>query len=1668
MGATTVKIEIPITATDNTGGGVGSAQRRLTSLDRTLQKTQRQLDKIGKSRCKVDIDAHDSASQKLSSVEGTLATVNGQTATIDVETNDTASQILHDVEDTATSVNGQSANVDVEADDTASQVLHDVEDTVSEVDGNNAVVDIEADDTASQVLHEVEDTAAEVNGITVTVEVDADDTASSVLHDVEDEANALDGKTVSIAIETIGNAEGGIDTAIRGASSDAVGRVGAAAAALGASISIGQSVNQFQTFEQGMANVKAISGATEAEFDALTSKAKEMGATTKFTATESAEAMQYMAMAGWKASDMISGIGGIMNLAAASGESLGRTSDIVTDALTAFGLKARDSGRFSDVLAAASSNSNTNVSMMGESFKYVAATAGAMNYSIEDTAVSLGLMANAGIKSSMSGAALRNAMVNLNAPSEKMQKVMDKYDLTMRNSDGTNKTWGQTVDMLRDKLGGLTSAEQTAAATTLFGKQGLSGMLAVINSTADDYDKLADAIYKSKGAADEMSAIMLDTQEGSLKLMESAIEGVGVAVGGRLSPYVKGFAQTVTNAMPGAQRVLEGFMDTVDAKSNTVKDRIRSMTQSSDWKNADFTGKVNIAWDKIVGEPFGQWTRTKGKHLISSGASSLIGEASKIIPGGEKAGLTSWLSTALIGKGTFDLIKGVSGMTSSLAAIAPAAATAVPVLAAVAAGVTGVAVAVQSYHDAQAKTSFSKRFGDVELSDLQAQSVADQVLHTQKYVDLELALGKITEADSLANAAETALKDNKALTYKVSLGIELTPSEQQSYTDNVNTFVESKIKELESRVYAANIQIKTVFGGSKDGKELGGIFDEFAKQDSIDMQNLSSQISKSLEDAWSDGILSMDEAQLISQYQDKMNSITAKWAEAQDKAETAWIDRQFGKNSGKALNEESFEKVVQAMQEKRAANAETTEATYKSLYGLIENHKSELGRNGRKSAAYYEGLLDDWARASEADSVLSGLMYENNTLDATYGDSLSANRKATKKNMSSLSNNLKSTMDKNGNVTDMGTFLGYLENQGYTAAMNVKGEDRSGLSKLWESMKPDASDAQNLVDQYVNLGKKIPKSIKDNFDKIMETGAAAGDAEAGMQVMANNIASGADKALIDAISKLDENGQLPAEFSAAWKRAMLQTDTLDLGTLKTKIQALNIENGDQIMDNLGKVLSSENGDSIEINGESIEVTLGEPTIKNGDALGQLANSVGMSVQDLADFNGIDVDAEIEPNMTIRIPSSKVDVEAADFTADITEKLTKSLHTDMSQNVHIDGGDVTVSLDGVNVDTADAATQIAESVNMSLDELKAYNGLDSNMEFEAGATIRVPRDSVTVDTSEVSGATGDAAVEVDPIEAQAEEHITVTDQTVDDSAAETPAGEEKHIESTATETTTVTSSEVDDSQVQTDVQAKVGEPQEYQGTGTINTVLSLGTENVQQIYDQVGEKVRSTFANPYSATATVNVTLNWHITNPSASISVSTSGTSATATIASAHANGGIVGLFGQELSVVGEEGPEYIIPTVPGRRKRGISLWEKAGRALGVLGNDDNLPHHANGGLFGSSGGDDLSGGYSPTDSEQQKSRWTVTGEEIRDGEERDSSGSGNDGGRQSVATNTAPVNVKVTLNPTYKIEGAGDEEKIFQTILNRSGELVNKMSGEIAAAMTQAYKNMPVRSEVW
>ncbi len=382
-------------------------------------------------------------------------------------------------------------------------------------------------------------------------------------------------------------------------------------------------------FEAAMSKVAAISGASGDELQSLTDKAKEMGAKTKFSASESAQAFQYMAMAGWKTEDMLNGIDGIMSLAAADGLDLATTSDIVTDALTAFGLKSSDSAHFSDVLATAASNANTNVSMMGETFKYVAPVAGALGVDIEDTAEAIGLMANAGIKSSMAGTTLRSILTRLSTNAGKTSKSLGALDVLTENlgvefynTDGTVRNLNDVLDEARAAWQGLSKEQQANYGKTIAGQQGLAGWLALMNTGSDDVEKLRGAIEDCDGAADRMAATMIDNLQGDLTILGSAAEGFGISFyesmnkAGEGTGIMRGAVQEATEIIGDLTKAINenGFDGLVNALGDALA---RAINKIIEYLPQIVNGGTKIVSSLVQG-------LSQSASNIASAASSLV------------------------------------------------------------------------------------------------------------------------------------------------------------------------------------------------------------------------------------------------------------------------------------------------------------------------------------------------------------------------------------------------------------------------------------------------------------------------------------------------------------------------------------------------------------------------------------------------------------------------------------------------------------------------------------------------------------------------------------------------------------------------------------------------------------------------------------------------------------------------------------------------------------------------------------------------------------------------------------------------------------------------------------------------------------------------------------
>lgn len=1580
--AETIRIEIPVNVVDNTGSGTSSVTRNLTAMERAFERADRAAQRFQRRSgvaAEIEIGADDNATPVLSAVENATEQIDGETAQVEVSADDSATQIVNSASNAVENFDGQSGDAEIGADDSATPVVSAASDAVENFDGMSGDAEIGASDEATPVIRAAQDAAESWGGSVFNATIGVIDAATAPIS-----------KLASIAKNPV----------VQGAS------------LIGASFGVAESVNSFQDFESMMSQVKAISGATGQAFDDLTAKAQEMGATTKFTATESAEAFNYMAMAGWKPQQMIDGISGIMSLAAASGEDLGTTSDIVTDALTAFGLQAGDAGHFADVLAQASANANTNVSMLGESFKYVAPVAGAMNYSVEDTSLALGLMANASIKGSMAGTALKTSLANMAAPTDSMAAAMDKYGISLTDSEGNMKSLRGVIDNLRGSLGGLSETEQTAAASTIFGKEAMAGMLAIINASEEDYNKLSTAIGNSKDAAEGMADTMLDNLKGSFTLMQSAIEGTENAFGKRLSPYLRGIAGGITDMMPEITDGINAVMDVVDDKIAGVKRKITDMTGSDEWKNADLFGKIDIAWDSIIAKPFGNWASGDGAQLISSGLGTLFSSAAAILPGGEKAGLTSWLSAGILAKGAAtvaqkgkSIVETLSPIGDAIGNITEAAGNAndvmdfvgnlssmIPVGAKVglaAAGITaaiiGIKLAIDKYNQTQLENSLEEHFGKIKLSADEVKDAAAGILNQKYLTNVELALNEVQNADNLRAEAQKALESNDVLEFKSRVGITLTADEQQEYTDNINTFVESKISELESRTFAAHIHVQTYLAGTEDGQTLAQNIKEWARADNLELSDLSSQLSQKVSEALKDGIIDVNEEEAISALQEKMNSITARWKEAEAQAQWDWINQKYGHLSAADLESGSFTDLMDEMRSQRETAMKSIKADTTQWYSELEAMK-DYGRITPEQYESYKEQTGWYVRGQEGSELSKSLELGSNTLNDTYGEKITGNIQTLTENTQNALKSAETSLQSESYGMIAGTFEDAFKSMddgsgffGFGANANQR-----ALNDLYQSMAPDVSRMGSLIDQYREAGQAVPKSLMEGYKEAIEVGAAAGDVDAAWQNYANQILESGSEEMKSVLTDpsnpayKDLHEQLPDELRTAIDRAAAETttDEITLEGLRAAVDGdVDIDKDSWVSalnEKLGDLATTE-----EVTADSIKIK-----VEQGDCLWEIGNALGIDWQTIAEQNGIESPYVIHPDQELTI---SMDTITAEMDGD---KAQAAIEQAMSA-LDAEGAEMSVTAEGVKVDLANvevdsdvAAAQIEAALGMESGTLAA-NGI----EVQAGATVTIPQELVQVDTSGIQSAT-ESQTETEPVEADTTANVNITDATTDTSGAK--------------------------EQAQSEVESTFSESMPTDG----HTDVTLDqTNNAAEVYSEVAGEVQSTFSNPIPASCTVNVTLDWHITNLSAGTTTSGSGSSVKASIAG-NAKGSIV--TGPLLSWVGEDGPEAIIPLGSKRRDRGMDLWLQAGRALGVK-------EYADGGMIGDV---PLSGGSSDSSS----------------------GSSGNNGDKGQIVVN---------MNPVFNINGEGGNDTV-NSIKEKLKELINEMSGELASRLLESYANMP------
>lgn len=823
---------------------------------------------------------------------------------------------------------------------------------------------------------------------------------------------------------------------------------GAAAASAGITGALAASTAAGASFESQMSTVQAISQASETEMARLKALAKQMGIETKFSATEAGQGLEYMAMAGWEVDSMLAGLPGIMNLAAASGEDLGQVSDIVTDAMTAFNLEASRSAEFADVLAQASARSNTDVATMGQTFKYVAPVAGALGFSIQDTATAIGLMANAGIKGEQAGTSLRAMFTRIVKPTAEVEAAMSRIGLTVSNSDGSMRSLDEILRDLRTGFAGLSESERASTAASLAGQEAMSGMLALINASGEDYEKLSDSIYHAKGAAEEMAGVRMDNLKGDITLLKSSAEGAGIAIYEGLSEPLREGVQTGTEW-------LNSFTESVEENLPTIRREVKS------------AGNVLMGFVDPVLE-LGSWFL----------------QHPEVIQGG-LTGLVSTLLTFKAAKGITSAVK-LFGSLSGMIKAWPVAAAGLAI-----GGIAGITSAVKAAARERAVKNLAEHFGDVTLSIEELAEAAKHVLGDDLFFGIEEMERSSTRADDYYQTMKDSMEAVQKADWKLSMGIELKEGDAQEYVAAVDAYVQNAQDYITEKGYELNLAVDLVMGEAGTGlsEDSGAFYQALLAQ----LDPLKQNISAALQDITENG-LTLDKQKIVSDYLGEMAEVTAMITEAENASKLQMIQ---GKYAGAAMDADTFQNFQAELADyTEEALAATDSAYQKILTGLnAQRIAGEKGMEGGISQEEFDARSAEAAQSyyqSKAETILNGQQMMADTITATYGDEIESALQAVNQ---SLETGLKEAMN-----DPYATPEQYVQNmwRAMVEATNdttLPKDTQNALGILLEGLAPSEEQLDTLIQQMERNGQEIPQALFRGIDSVNAAKAVTGDWE---------------------------------------------------------------------------------------------------------------------------------------------------------------------------------------------------------------------------------------------------------------------------------------------------------------------------------------------------------------------------------------------------------------------------------------------------------------------------------------------------------------------------------------------------------------------------------------------
>lgn len=1390
--------------------------------------------------------------------------------------------------------------------------------------------------------------------------LEAKENISPVLDTIGGGVKSLAGKTWSFTLKALDFATTPVRTLLNLLKNPLL----QAGAFFGVSLGLTDTINTQKDFEAAMSQVQAVSGADSDELEQLTKKAEEMGATTKFTATDSAEAFNYMAMAGWKTEDMLDGISGIMQLAAAANEDLGTTSDIVTDALTAFGLKASDAGMFSDVLAAASSNANTNVSMMGETFKFAASMAGSLGYSVQDVALMTGLMANSGIKASMAGTALNSIMTRLSTNTHHARDTLEELGIKFFDTQGNARPLVDVMEELRDATANMNDEQKTSVANAIAGTNSQKGLLAILNASETDYNKLANAIDNAAGASERMADTQLDNLSGSITLLQSAVDGVKISFGSRLNHYVRDVADGLTAAMPDVEAALSDFMDFVDRKYDVMQAKMRDLTASDEWQNADFGGRVKLAWDEIVAEPFSEWWKNTGKSMVSN----IAGDVGRGIGSGIGAGLMMLLGIdvsdsvnegASVGKAfaqgfadgfDFDTIKdgllyGIGNLFSSAGKLLPGGKSAdlgsvvsAAIIAKAAMPAVGVGKDVwtigKGIFGAQASLGGASLAGTVAGSTGNAMVAGTGILGGLANVGYAVGGGSkaglyFGSTSGALSGGMAALEGAGAVAGAVTAGATLISAGIDAYTAMKSSNKEKQAAYGQSAAWKA--------GGVATGAAAGAMLGSF-------IPGVGTVVG-GLVGAGIGGLTGYVEGKRIKK-------------EYQESAEA------------EALTNEKLQKVYEIT----GSSTDSVNFKTKSLTEALKDTTVTTEEfNTMLQRAVSDDLIEHFGSLhlslTEIKEAASSIAFDG---AETRFNNFSTAVQDVESSLSSVKSTF-SSLEKENWKMSLGTHVTEADVKEYRSSID---QMLSSTATYLENKHYEASMAFKLI-----MGEDA------NTDGLDATYSAI-DAQLDELKEKLNTAIDANIKLNGGVLKLDSDSEilsLQQQIQDITNQVSTAQENAKFDTLKIKYggAALDAESFASLQEELKNTVSSMTGqydEALEVNVTNLRLQLDRGDIDQDEynrQLQALTDSYHAQVSDLqVRVESFQLDSIAEAY------SSALDGILPDLKGTTSEKLQQAMDAALKEKPNV-----------------------ADWTNSDVVEWFDLNGMDAETQAALVERLKAVADSMPASFADSirSSGLGEAARDA-----------------VDDELDAVSATKFKK-----------------------DVYAQ------FNLHSSMNSVAAPSSSGSSSYTSPVAGKT----VTPYAA--------GYH--------GMSIGG----------HATGGMVN--GRELSWVGEEGPEMIIPLVPARRERAVELYQQAGEILGVTA-------HANGGLVGSGSSsytspvtrnymDSYYDGHTSRHNEFSSDTVDYLSQTVNEAPvasnlfSEDDSTASTSSSSQNVASTSQnvtvrpEVTVKVDVNPEFNITGGEkSEDEIMAVIRRHMKEMADEIGGELATKLDEVFSNMPLK----